>query len=131
MALFTRNKKLSPPASTPAAKKPAKEHQNAPALRSLGGAGGLSHILKHARITEKATMHQSDGVYTFDIAERATKRDVMQAIRALYGVSPRMVRVVSIPTKVRRSARTGKRGTTGGGKKAYVYLKKGETITIS
>lgn len=76
-------------------------------------------------------MHQGVGVYTFDIAERATKRDVMQAVRALYGVSPRMVRVVSIPRKVRRSVRTGKRGTTGGGKKAYVYLKKGETITIS
>ncbi|MDO8514295.1 MAG: 50S ribosomal protein L23 [bacterium] len=124
MALFTRNKKSLPPvAITPARIKPA-------AVAS-GISAGLSHILKHARVTEKATMHQGVGVYTFDIAERATKRDVMQAVRALYGVSPRMVRVVSIPRKVRRSVRTGKRGTTGGGKKAYVYLKKGETITIS
>ena len=90
----------------------------------------ISTILKHARITEKASMHQASGVYTFDIARAATKRDVIQAVRALYKVTPRMVRIVSIPTKSRRNARTGKRGMTGGGKKAYVYLKKGETITF-
>ena len=122
MALFTRSKKPLPPVdATPATRKSAAVVSGIPA--------GLSHILKHARITEKATMHQGSGVYTFDVAERATKHDVMQAVRALYGVNPRMVRVVTIPTKVRRSARTGKRGMTGGGKKAYVYLKRGETIS--
>ncbi len=90
----------------------------------------ISTILKHARITEKAGMHQSLGVYTFDIARSATKRDVMQAVRALYSVTPRSVRVVSIPVKSRRNARSGKLGNTGGGKKAYVYLKKGDTITF-
>jgi|SRR3990167_929095 len=90
----------------------------------------ISTILRHARITEKASMHQGLGVYTFDIARAATKRDVMQAVRAVYGVTPHKVRVVSIPTKSRRNARTGKVGFTGGGKKAYVYLKKGESITI-
>ncbi len=91
---------------------------------------GLSHVLRHARVTEKATMHSAESVYTFDVAEDATKRAVIQAMRALYKVTPRMVRVVSIPTKVRRNMRTGKRGVKRGGKKAYVYLKKGETITI-
>ena len=90
----------------------------------------ISTILRHARITEKASMHQGLGVYPFDIARSATKRDVIQAVRALYKVIPRTVRVVSIPTKARRNARTGKLGMTGGGKKAYVYLKKGETITF-
>lgn len=102
----------------------------APALQSFSDGRDISTILKHARITEKASMHQGLGVYTFDIARAATKRDVMQAIRALYKVTPRMVRIVSIPTKARRNARTGKIGMTGGGKKAYVYLKKGETITF-
>ncbi len=91
----------------------------------------LAHILKHARITEKATMHSEQGVYTFDIADSATKRDVIQAVQKLYKVTPRLVRVVTIPTKVRRSARTGKVGVKSGGKKAYVFLKKGETITIA
>ena len=90
----------------------------------------VSHVLRHARITEKATMHSESGVYTFDIAENATKRDVMQAVRALYKVTPRKVAIVPVPSKMRRSARTGKRGIKRGGKKAYVYLKKGEKITI-
>jgi len=41
-----------------------------------------------------------------------------------------MVRVATIPSKTKRSARTGKTGTKKGGKKAYIYLKKGETINI-
>ncbi len=76
-------------------------------------------------------MHTAAGVYTFDVAERATKRDVIAAIRALYKVTPIKVAVVTIPSKLRRSMRTGKRAVKRGGKKAYVYLKKGETITIS
>lgn len=76
-------------------------------------------------------MHQTIGVYTFNIGERATKRDVMQAVQKLYKVTPRKVRVVSIPTKLKRNMRTGKSGVRGGGRKAYVYLKKGETIMIA
>ena len=91
----------------------------------------LSHVLKHARITEKATMHSEQGVYTFDIAKSASKRDISMAIQQLYKVTPRMVRVVSVPMKVRRNARTGRTGVKSGGKKAYVYLKKGEMITIA
>ena len=90
----------------------------------------LSHVLKHARITEKATMHASLSVYTFDIAVSATKSDVAAAVKLFYKVSPRQVRVVNIPSKEKRNARTGKTGMTGGGKKAYVYLKKGETINL-
>ncbi len=118
MALFSKKEKKS-------AAKPV-----APEASSVSSVRDLSHILKHARITEKATMHSADGVYTFDIADNATKRDVMQAVQAHYKVMPRKVRVVSIPTKKRRNPRTGKVGITHGGKKAYVYLKKGETITI-
>lgn len=96
-----------------------------------GSGTDLSHVLRNPRITEKATMHQEKNMYTFDIAERATKSDVKNAVRALYGVLPRKVRVVTVLAKQRRNARTGTRGVTRGGKKAYVYLKKGETITIS
>lgn len=122
MALFGTKKKQEPARST---------ETSAPVLRSLGGARDLSHILLHARVTEKATMHSAQSVYTFDIATRATKRDVMQAVKKLYGVTPRKVAVVTVPSKTKRSARTGKTGVKTGGKKAYVYLKKGETITIS
>ncbi len=98
---------------------------------AIGVGRDLTHILKHARITEKASMHQSAGVYTFDIAESATKRDVIAAVRTLYKAEPIKVAVVPVRSKTRRSMRTGKAGVKRGGKKAYVYLKKGETITLS
>jgi ribosomal protein L23 len=107
------------------------EKSEAPASVDIDtSARDMSHILMHARITEKATMHQSTSVYTFDVATRATKRDVIRAVQSLYKVTPRMVRMVTIPLKEVRHARTGKTGMKGGGKKAYVYLKSGETITI-
>ena len=109
---------------------PKADAPRAQAAASAPMSRDLSSILRHARITEKATMHSADGVYTFDIAESATKRDVVQAVMALYKVTPRMVHIVKVPKKTRRNPRTGKTGITRGGKKAYVYLKKGETTTI-
>ena len=96
-----------------------------------GIARDLSHILSHARITEKATMSQGAKVYTFDISSRATKRDIIRAVYQIYKVTPRSVRVVTIPTKPIRHAKTGKTGIKGGGKKAYVYLNSGDSIIIS
>ena len=104
---------------------------DAPKTEGVSGAArDLSHVLSHARITEKATMQQSGSVYTFDIASSATKRDIMRAVYQIYKVSPKKIRVVTIPTKTVRHARSGKMGVKGGGKKAYVYLKQGDSITI-
>jgi ribosomal protein L23 len=94
-------------------------------------ASSYAHVLRHARITEKATMNELSSVYVFDISPRATKRDVIRAVQSIYNVTPRMIRVSSIPTKSTRNQRTGVTGTKRGGKKAYVYLKRGETISIS
>lgn len=91
----------------------------------------LSRILKHARITEKASMHAGAGVYVFDVDVSASKTDIASAIHKFYKVTPRMVRVAPIPTKMKRNPRSGKTGMRGGGKKAYVYLKKGDSITIA
>ncbi len=91
----------------------------------------VSHVLKRPRITEKATINQMTSVYVFDVAVRATKRQIMQAVEQYYKVRPRKVTVVTIPQKKTRNMRTGTKGITAGGKKAYVYLKKGETITLA
>ena len=127
MALFGKKKNTEPKAKSA---KAASAPVSAPVV-STGMRSGLSHVLKHARITEKATMQQGSNVYAFDIAESATKREVMLAVKALYGVQPRKVAVVRVPSKEIRSMRTGKNGVKRGGKKAYVFLKSGETITIS
>jgi large subunit ribosomal protein L23 len=114
-------------------KKDTKKKDEAKAVKAGGSSfpRDLSHVLKHVRITEKASMHSEQGVYTFNVATSVTKRDIKQAVLALYKVTPRLVRVLNVPTKVRRNARTGKTGVTAGGKKAYVYLKKGETLTLA
>jgi len=90
-----------------------------------------SHILKHARITEKATMNQSGNIYTFDVASSATKRDIVRAVLALYKVKPVKVATVMVPEKKVRNMKTGKMGVKKGSKKAYVFVKQGETISLS
>jgi len=88
-------------------------------------------VLKNPRITEKATLLVPTRAYTFDVAIGATKKDIAHAVKTLYKVTPLRVRTLSIPTsKTSPKGRNGKVGTTGGGKKAYVYLKKGDKIEV-
>ena len=90
-----------------------------------------AHVLRNPRITEKASDKAAQSVYTFDITSEATKPQIAAAVRELYKVSPRKIAVVTIHPKQTRNMRTGKRGMKSGGRKAYVYLKTGETITIA
>ncbi len=89
----------------------------------------LSNIILRPRITEKASAKaMADEAYVFEVARNATKKDIKRAIKHFYKVSPLKISVTPIPTKsvyVR-----GKYGRSGGGKKAYVYLKKGDKIEM-
>ncbi len=101
------------------------------AIGRIGGAslvagGNFSEILIRPRITEKATEKSEHGVYAFDVSPRATKSSISFAIERLYKIKPRKVAIVTIRAK--KILARGKRGKTSGGKKAYVYLKKGEKI---
>ena len=87
-----------------------------------------AHIIKNPHITEKATVKSEAGVYVFEISPRASKKDVAQAIKDLYKVTPVKISTVTIPAK--KVIVRGKRGLKSGYKKAYVYLKKGETIEV-
>lgn len=138
MALFKRKQNTDLPAPA-GAKAGGQTGEKKPAISVSkpapvsGGAivNGLAHILRKPRITEKATTYMEVGTYVFNVAPRSTKQDIEKAVFAVYKVKPRMVRVVTVPSKTKRSSRTGKTGVKHGGKKAYVYLKKGETITIT
>lgn len=111
-------------------KKTEKKVEAKASTTTVDSVRNLTTVLKHARITEKASMQQLNGVYTFDISAGATKRDIIQAVRKIYSVTPKKVAVVTIRSKNVRNARTGKPGVKSGGRKAYVYLKKGDTITF-
>jgi len=86
----------------------------------------LTKILKNPRITEKAAHLSEANVYTFNVYPSATKPEIKKAIESLYGVKVVQVTVITLPTK--SVSRRGGKGVKGGGKKAYVYLQKGQTI---
>ena len=128
MALFSKKTNTSAQGGSASGRK---ETAATVVSEKAGIRSSKAHVLRQARITEKATMHSTESVYVFEVAGNATKRDIVMAIRDIYNVTPRMVRVAAIPTKTTRNMRTGISGLKRGGKKAYVYLKKGETIIIS
>ena len=88
----------------------------------------LSGILLRPRITEKATIVAESGVYVFEVSKRATKHTIKQAVKKIYKVDAVRVNIVKIPSKKRVSGRTRIVGVKASGKKAYVYLKKGDRI---
>lgn len=131
MALFSRK-----PKKDVAPKKAVKAEVavvDATTKVSSGGSihSSLAHVLHSPRITEKASLHMEKSAYVFEVASSANKRQISAAVFAIYKVKPRKVAIVNMKAKATRNMRTGKSGMKGGGKKAYVYLNIGETITIA
>lgn len=88
----------------------------------------LASVIKNPRLTEKATMLAEGNVYTFNILPGTNKTQVTQAVEALFGVTPRAVRIVN--GKQKHVFVRGKYGKTASVKKAYVALKKGDKISL-
>lgn len=88
-------------------------------------------ILHSPRITEKAAYLAESGCYVFGVSKSATKADVARAVQQIYNVVPRKVSLVAVPRKAVRTRGTNRTGHSVGGKKAYVFLKKGEKIEIA
>lgn len=88
-------------------------------------------IILSPRITEKGAYLSGVGAYVFNVSREANKLEIATAIRELYKVTPRLVRIVAIPRKQARVRGSNRMGMTAGGKKAYVYLKKGETLEVA
>ena len=90
----------------------------------------LSRVLVRPHITEKTVGQSQQNVYTFEVRQDATKIDVRDAVTMAFGVTPVKVNIVK---KSPRQVRSRMRGTTvkqKGMKKAYVYLKDGDSITL-
>lgn len=89
--------------------------------------GSLADLIIRPRITEKASdKAMNQNTYVFDVAPHANKISVGKAIQELYKVHPVKVSILPVPRK--QVFVRGKWGKTKGGKKAYVYLKKGDKI---
>lgn len=88
-----------------------------------------NNVLLKPRITEKAALSiDKKGVYVFEVTKNATRKSVKASIRDAYKVTPTQVHLVAIPDK--KVFIRGKKGVKRGGKKAYVYLKKGDKIEL-
>ena len=87
------------------------------------------NVLLRPRITEKAVIGADKShVYVFEVTKEATKKSISASVHDVYKVTPVKVNVVTMQAKpvfVR-----GKKGFKSGGKKAYVYLKKGDKIEL-
>ena len=84
----------------------------------------LNSVLLRPHVTEKATSASESSVYVFEVDANSPKSAVERAFIEKYKITPRKINIVTVPIK--NVIVRGRRGTKGGGKKAYVFLKKGD-----
>ena len=98
-------------------------------VRAVASVNGISHdIIRAPWFSEKALIMTEKGVYTFDVPKSATKAHIAGAIKEIYKVEPRKIRIANLPAK-RKAMRTKRGvGTRAARRKAYVYLNAGDTI---
>jgi large subunit ribosomal protein L23 len=123
MGLFTRSKKVEAP-------KAAAKGKVSKGAGPLTTDRDLRGVIIRPRVTEKAVGKSDQNVYTFVIRQGATKFDVRDAIKELYKVTPEKIRTVTKAPAMRPSGSRNRMVKVAGMKKAYVYLKKGDTINL-
>jgi large subunit ribosomal protein L23 len=126
MAFFSRKNKAEETQPTEA----AVTATLAPKKKALATDYDLTRVIVGPRITEKSVKLGDNNVYTFSIAKQATKFSVRDAVKALYGVTPVKVNIVNKLPARRLSGSKNRMVKEAGMKKAYVYLKKGDTINL-
>jgi len=88
----------------------------------------IHRVLLKPTITEKSTLLQESGKYTFHIDKRANKVEVKEAVEKHFGVTVQDVNITKLRGKMKRyGPRISKRPDT---KKAVVTLKLGDRINL-
>ena len=123
MALFGKTKKE---------KKEHKADERKHHARAVASTGGVAHeIIRAPWFSEKALIATEKGVYTFAVPTRATKADIAGAIKEIYKVEPRKIRIVNLPGKHKALRTRRGEGVRAARRKAYVYLNKGDSIQFA
>jgi len=87
-------------------------------------------VIKRPRVSEKATvLHEQYGVIVLEVAVKATKIEIKQAVQQAFGKKVASVNTANYAGKARRK-RTAAAGTTPAWKKAYVRLAEGESLDL-
>jgi len=93
---------------------------------------GIAHdIIRAPWFSEKALIGTEKGVYAFAVRPDATKFEIAGAIKEIYNVAPRAVRIVNLPGKQKAMRTRRGMGTRAARTKAYVYLNAGDTIQLA
>jgi large subunit ribosomal protein L23 len=124
MALFSRKQK----AENKEADTAVATTKVAPKAMSIDR--NLSDVITGLRITEKAVGQGDQNVYTFNVRRNTTKFQIRDAVKALYSVTPVKINIVNKKPATRLSGSKNRMVKVAGAKKAYVYLKKGDTINL-
>lgn len=90
----------------------------------------LAGVIVRPHVTEKAVGMGERNVYTFIVRPEATKFLVRDAIKSLFNVTPVKINIVNKTPRQYKSKTKGRRLTEKGVKKAYVYLKDGDSINL-
>jgi len=88
----------------------------------------LYEVLTRPLITEKNSTLQVLNKYAFEVAEKANKPQVKQAVEKAFKVKVTAVNMITVPGKLRRVGR--QQVLTRSWKKAVVTLKPGDKIEI-
>lgn len=86
-------------------------------------------VLIGPRVTEKAAYGAEKNVYVFNVTKNANKIQIRKAVKDQYKVTPTKIAIVV--AKPQNVVFRGKPGVKSGFKKAYVTLKKGDTIDLN
>jgi large subunit ribosomal protein L23 len=91
----------------------------------------LNNVLEKPIMTEKSVGLTQAGRYSFKINKAATKASVAKAVKDLFGVDAKSVKILVVPGKTRRVRGTSNSFTkTAGWKKAVVQVKAGQKIDM-
>ncbi len=121
MALFGKKKET---------KKSAEKKEVVDVSKALPTDRNLASVIVRPKISEKSVGMSEQNVYTFEVLRSATKFQVKDAVIALYNVTPVKVNIVNKKPAQRLVGSRNRMKHVPGMKKAYVYLKKGDSINL-
>ncbi len=128
MAIFSKKTEEKKPKAVKAAKA-EKKVEKTPAVVEATPKANPNSVIISPMITEKANMSiEKNNVFVFKVTKVATKISIAKAIKDQFKVTPVSIRIASKPAE--KVFVRGRHGVKSGFKKAYVALKKGDTITL-
>ena len=81
-------------------------------------------------VSEKSLAGVDQGVYTFVVDPRASKPEIHDAVRAIFGVKVAKVNTLNRKGKTQRTRRSNRTGRRADTKRAIVTLAPGERIEL-